>query len=775
MLSGQNSQLYSLPAGISGSASALSLISTPERMVAMGVGAGVAVAVVASVSIYRAVEDYMEKKHLEEIKAINALHKRYLSKIVLFNKHDFQGLPVIFQFGDKEKASEVSCLRFNDDEVEEIGKHMAQLPDIGLRVYRLEIQDAIRLLKGFYRERKKMFLGHENKKKEQDNTSAVLSYLMYILQTYCLNWEGYDIDIAYLDALYKFIREYASMAKTQNDVHFSRLEEVNKHIKNALEELRQRQLKLTMKDHLNELVECTSFNVDKLLRNFIRLITPVKNWDFIDHAAYDQLIRGKLRRQYTKRQLLGYTVALDFEKKIPESIFRAWSEMLAEYFYQSVNPDVIPDKRLMQKTERLFKVPDLNVLHSLQDKKYKFKKMSKQESKQLDGMEQDLKDIKSVFHQAQHFLSVELDPKTLDKDPKYVPITNDDKTILRANVIASIAALIHKIISMQYLCIHIVKSKDQLGELYLSNPEHFKNVFATLECLDKDISAATNDVFDKFKMLDRDNKNYMQMNESLKDDLVNYLDSVKSSISLLCAKIIKYRDDVKLHPDADRPTKQSVMHEMFATVETVAAMYGYQSLPAAEEVVTQPKEDDTLEEVRSPDAIRAAPSVVPEAPQFMPDDHESQMKAIENKLSQIRDRIIYLKNEADQNEIRSYDVLRRDLAAFAHHVDTMEHESNKSPERKEKIKRLTNILFQVSNDTLIYLNSANSERKRLASAFSQQIKSILHDKDNQAIDDHKHVVKKKVNKLFSLFTTTTRKRANALEKDCQSIVQGIPR
>lgn len=793
MLSGQNPVLTSLPDGIQGSASALSLISTPERLIGMAVVAGVSVAVLASVSIYRAIENYEEKKHLEEIKRINALHKQYLAKIVIFDRHEFQGLPVIFQFGEKEKASEVSCLRFNDDEVEQIGTKMSQLPDIGLAIYRMEIQDAIRKLQGYYRERKKTIFGHESKKKEFDNTSAVLSYLMYILQTYCLNWEGYDIDIAYLEALYKFIREYAGLGNHENNDHFDRLKEVNKHIKQAIQNLKERQSKLSLKDFLIDLKETTSFKVNGLLRNFIRLITPVENWHFIDHAAYDELIKGKLRRQYTKKALLGHTIAVDHEKKIPDSIFKDWSELLAKYYVQSMDPDMVPNRMLMKSPAKLFVCPDFKRLTELRDKRRKLLWLSEEEDQELDRMQDELQQIKSVFVAAQHFLSVELDPKRVHKDPRFIPIKDDHKTLMRANVIAAIAILIHKIISLHYLCTHLMKSKDQLGELYLTNPEHFKNVFAVLEKLGDDISTSANAVFDEFKRIERDNENYMQLNEKLKDNLVELLDSSQQSITMLSGKILRYRENIRKNPDRERPTKQSVMHEMFATVNSVVKMYGYQDLPPVEEIKPNKNKKDK-EEVGASDAPvspvtalapvandnnafinRAAPLARGSVMEEVGEEEPSKIEKIDELLKAIRDKITVIERESDgslrkQAEVQAYRVLRNDLAGLLTKAESIDHEDNKSDERTAKAEALFDLLHLLCSDTLDFLSYSREKRIRVSATFASHVKETLNKAEYASLDLHESKFKKKLYDMgFRFFKTESRQKAGKVEMDSHLI------
>ena len=78
-------------------------------------------------------------------------------------------------------------------------------------------------LKTFYFDRLRGEEGDSLEEKKNDVLSTVISYLLYILDNHCLHFEGYDYDIAYLDAITNFIRGYASLEQSKNTPSFSNL------------------------------------------------------------------------------------------------------------------------------------------------------------------------------------------------------------------------------------------------------------------------------------------------------------------------------------------------------------------------------------------------------------------------------------------------------------------------------------------------------------------------------------------------------------------------
>jgi hypothetical protein len=139
--------------------------------------AGVLVTVAAATFIYKSYHDYEEKKHRRSIEKIIRLHHKHLEKIIVPGYQDIRGFPPIYKLVND---SNVESMHLTDEEVEVIGTSSPHGTDTGLSDYREAVLSAILKLKDFY------FI----RTKHNDITSGVLTYLLYMLESKCLNFAG---------------------------------------------------------------------------------------------------------------------------------------------------------------------------------------------------------------------------------------------------------------------------------------------------------------------------------------------------------------------------------------------------------------------------------------------------------------------------------------------------------------------------------------------------------------------------------------------------------
>lgn len=282
---------------------------------------------------------YEEKKHKAQIKAINKLHKKYLTNLSTSSGAQITALPQIFQYKADNKT--VESLHYNADELDDIGTVPPEAPT-QLALYEQYILDAILKLKAYY---------HDLSSKD-DITAGVLSYLMNILQNRCLSFAGYEYDISYLNALISFINNYASMKNTENDTHFSRLMDVYAPLKFAVQELEKHKESMSLRDMVEETRKACLDTNNQLIRLMVRIIIPEKYDALIETVTHRELQEDILRKQYVDIEKWGIVFKSKHEIDLPNSIFHNWIMGLSNYFLEAQDPTaILHGKAFMQPDE----------------------------------------------------------------------------------------------------------------------------------------------------------------------------------------------------------------------------------------------------------------------------------------------------------------------------------------------------------------------------------------------------------------------------------------
>ena len=542
-----------------GSTTALSLAANPAALPVIAIGAGVAVTIGAAKWTYDAYNDYKKEKHLAEIEDVNKLHRTYLEKIIIFETHEIQGFPAVFKFTEKKSEADpdkVECIRFTDEDVEKMGETMPRGMDVSLTKYREHILDAILKLKDYY-------LTHvrKDKEKKKDVTSAVLAYLLYMLETKCLNFSGYEYDIAYLGALEGFINAYASLKGKLNTEHFSRLDPVRSSLLSAKQELEKHQQMMTLKDMVCELSSHCVSQSKKMIKTLARLIVEEDKWEHIKTATFAEMTSGIVRKKYIRSPWMGFIPRKDPKIEIPDSLFKDWLVWLLKYFEESINPDSPMTSDDILPPDDIFALPNLDLL-TQDHKKIKSKKLRKQ----IKETKAELDSIRAHFARCKNFITTKLDPATANEEtPNFVRVHEDKELIERAKVIASIATVTHQVISLQYLCVHLLKSLKQLGEIYVKSPRHFSLVFVVLEEMCRTIQSDVTKTKNAITAIQQGNANKGQLapQEQFPEDTKKLLTTIDVTVSKLSKRVSDYRDKVSKDKNFIARAFESVKHEMF--------------------------------------------------------------------------------------------------------------------------------------------------------------------------------------------------------------------
>lgn len=702
-----------------GSFSALSLATNPAEVPIMATIAGVGVTIAAATITYKAYKDYQEKKDRNAIEKINALHQKHLEKIFIPGYNEIKGFPPIFKLTEDKDSSTADSLHFTDEQVADISKSIPHGNDIALVPYRQAIINSILKLQEYY------FI----RKNHHDITSGVISYLLYMLQTKCLSFQGYDYDIAYIKALSKFINEYATQFGEKSQ-HFSRLNAVYSYLQTAQQRLEDHKEKLSLKDILGELKDSCLTENDRLLRMFTQMITDNDSWSLIKTATQEELAEGILRKQYVHTEIKGLVLCKDNEVYITDSLLKPWLTELAEYFVEIMDPDTGAYNNDIKSPEKMFKYPDYNRLKVLEA----ISKPTDAEESELEKIQDDLENLKNLFGISKNFLTTQLDLRTKNKMPKFISITEDSELSNRARIIAKFATLIHQSISLQYLCTHLLKSAKQLGEIYIKNPNNFCRIFSILNELCKCIIASTEELKKEFTEIQRSSLNNMQIAEKelFPEQIKDILDSLHTKITNLGTQVVKYREKAANNIESIEMQAKSVKHEMFEVASLICDMYNIcDALPARQLAAVSKKK------VETPDAL---------------------VTLINSRIAEIEK-----SEQPSSHETKKLKLFHSEIAAYRSLLETLlamkvKSEALKSPSRHEKGRKLLELTTRLCNQTLAFLELSHNERI----AHIKQLDLDVHNqalKENQFLDEQTNGMNKKLYATFhsSLFQTKSRR------------------
>lgn len=535
-----------------GSNIAMSLAANPELLpVVIGV-AGTALTIGAAVFVYTSFKNYEEKKHLAEIKAINALHAQFLEKMPIGNHNTIRGFPPIFQLKKQEGEGEhytIDSMHFTEAEVEAIGQNTTEGADIALSGYRQSILNAVLKLKEYY-------IAHPNK---IGTTAGVLCYLMYMLESKCLHFEGYDYDIAYVKGLLKFVDGYALKEDSQYSQHYSRLTPVHAYLQEALEQLEKHKETLLLEERFAELRKTAADTANELIRSFAALIIPEEKQPLTKTATIQELQSAILRQEYIKTSAgiskWRFSVRTDDREMVPTSPFQKWLAELADYYLKALDPD--SDLTDVRAPEVMFAYPNPLTTPNLTPEQKK-----------------DWVAIENLFKHCKNFVTTKATfPNKKSDTPEFVPVTETKDMIPRIQVLVYYGALIHKLISLLRLSTHLIKSLKQLGEIYIKDPHHFRKIFAVLNALCDDIKVAIKAMKDGFIAIQNSNKRAILLKHptALLDAIHTALDSLNTTLKEEHESITQYRATIS----PNDPTIATVRKEIHDVAESLAKLYKF--------------------------------------------------------------------------------------------------------------------------------------------------------------------------------------------------------
>ena len=519
--------------GILGSPEALSLANVSTMTAA---GAGVLITVAATVWTYHAWRNYEIKAHRKKIEAVNLLYEQHLKTIIV--DQEIAGFPPIFKLSEQGDAAD--ALHFTDEEIRAVGDSKSLDADIVLAKYRQHISSAILKLKKYYLERGG---------KKTDTTSGVLAYLLYMLEKKCFHFEGYTYDIAYLNAINNFINAYRMSDGGNHIRRREMLSDVYSYLDKAKEELVKHQNALSLEDLTKELNNFTVRFSEKLLRDFVKLIVPHRDWSEVPTATMDELSDFILSKPYVSYNLGEKIVLRDAIITIPESLMRTWFAWMLNYYEESISRGASLDLHELTSPTEQFKLPDWQVLTEFRNRKPQ--KFTDEEYASFKEHTEQLASLKKIFKICDNFVTMKLEPKTAASTPDFIPVTDEVEMLQRAKFMMTFATLIHQMISLEYLCVYLLESIKQLGEIYTRSPQYFSLIFTVLVGICDRVKASISLNQKAIEEIQRQNRNTPREvdQQSFPNEIIDKFEVITEQMDHLISRISNCR-----HPADGRRT-----------------------------------------------------------------------------------------------------------------------------------------------------------------------------------------------------------------------------
>lgn len=744
------------------STSALSLLASggtsaiPELIIG-----GAIVAVAAAVFTYKEYKKFEEKKHKKKIEEINKLYTERLKKITVPFYGSIDGFPPIFQLN---KENKYESLHYNAAEVKDIGKVPPSGGDVALVSYRESIRAAIRKLQEYY------FIRAQSGDEDSDEiTIRVLSYLLHMIDTKCLNFLGYEYDIAYLEALTEFINEYSSLGRGEHSQHFSRLKKVYKYLLEAKQKLEKHKEFLSLSETVAALRDHCVQHSDLMIRTFVKMVANQDDTELAATVSHDEIIDGILREHYIRKELWGIELVSDHQVDIPESVFKEWLKNLSVYYLRSLNIET------GQKTTKAPCYKDFfNFIRKAE--KYLAGKTEGSSEKEIkksnETIQEQLKLIAQVFKDSDNFIS------TIYRvsDKKFHVVHDEPTLVERTKVVANFAKLIDDVISLQYVCIHLSKSIKELGEIYVKNPRHFHKIFGAVAKLCLLIQTDLQTCVDDFIALQEKNKDEMQVarKEQFPNEVRDLLDSVAVGVERFGTEIKNCRRKAKKAINKD--TVQSVSYEMLEVVESVLGRYfkDTDTTNVGADKEGETFSDDREEHSVSFDTAQRSDNAASQSQAGSASlDKEEPLDQLKKLTQDIYNRIVSISRAEPQNS-KNYFNLYDALIVMQEKSTHLINEPDKSEERLFKAERTLELTLNLAIKTSQFLNKTLAERKQLASSFAREVHNTLNSEENSdVIDCHSNSISRFFYTHlchFSFFNTDTRKKFTEFDVACSNLM-----
>jgi hypothetical protein len=679
----------------------------------------------------------------------------------------FQGKPGEAQTADSLNASTIAALNnrdplFSDARLMNYGKHINYAMLALQEFYISRIKDRVWMYRG----------------KSEDITSSVLSYLILNISTWCYRIDSHSETLACLGALTTFVNKFASSHGKKSD-RYTHLTPVYCDLQVAHIKLWQNNLSLSYQTMLSEICPALQASSKKLMKYCLQLFLPNKHWIYVDRVTTRLLQAGKVKNSYPhSHSLIG-------EIKIPDCIFKDWIEACARHYILALSIEDHADKQGGFIDGSRFDYED---------------KLGKKE----------IAKIKLVFAESENFFT----HQTFSNAPEWKKIDKPELIKKRVDIFSKFMLLIDKINAVIYFCAHMSNRVQQLGEIYVSNPNHCAYIFEVLHGLGDKIESLLKELRDTMEFIQKDSVHFMPTDniqalfKNLNDELgaltgicvdpINdlfekhrsYPKTAKSKnenrkikpnrdVMLMIAQRIaeQYKITTVIQPEVKLAPLDSRLRSLsFHSSAGYDAEDSTTSMNSPRYEPSENKADDLLEDIEeksddeADDDSKDEKIVDSQQPGNTLFNHRSAAPAVQvegrvqaptvsaleltNKLASMHEYILDLeaKHDLTAKNCILYKKLHKSLTDLKTRGDKMLLET--TPKRVVKGQKILALVTKLSAEMYIFLHLPAVQRTTQATAFSQKIHTALDDQNY--LDDHKRTISS------YFFKTTSRKKGNEI-------------
>ena len=536
---------------------------TPAGLIAGGAIAG---AVAIAFGVEKAYKCYKHKKwqeHLKEMQDVNEIAQATIGKIFIIPGGEYKSLPLPFKFDDIENpinSKKIDSFHLASAEIEAAGDLPEQDGLVDLDDYLEKIRSAQLILKDYLQFRMKEISAHEN----TDVTCSVLSHMIYLNQTYAMNFKGFRWDIEYLEAIANYINRYASLSKHDiKSQHFNRLADVYKLLNEASDILLKSKENTSLAFSMAEMKNTCKESSRMLLTTLSKLILDDRKHQAVNNAPIELIAAGIIRKKHVNIvasiPLIGPKAFTHTgEIMLPESIFKEWIENLAGYYIKSIDassPWVLTD------------IPTINDLIEADTKKIETA---------LKKPTPEFKKILEIFKNVTTFFTTQAVLKNPnDASPENRHISNESEIIKRVLFYKQVALLCHELISMTYLSTSILNSTKQLGEIYMKNPKHFHHMFDKFYQIATQIKSKIENIIKFMREMD----NNLMIHSANK----NFFNDVEKNLKALSAILDEEKHQIngirERRKKSDTEQKAELIHRLSDIIEEMTKTFNLQLNP----------------------------------------------------------------------------------------------------------------------------------------------------------------------------------------------------
>jgi len=453
--------------------------------------------------LYRDYTAFEESKHRAEMDDVNKLYRLWVP--------DFPPI-----FNQDKSSSSIQSMHFTDEQIEAMKNPLPTDPAPELRGYRKLVSAAILKVRAWYQERIKI----QGNEARNDITAGVLSWLLYILETHCLQFEGRPIDIEDIEKIISFICGWCSLKHSEHTARFSNMGPVHELLKDAADRLREHHDSLSLQETIPVLSKSCIDESDCLMRLFVKLFVPEEYVYLADSVFEQELYQGKLRSRTIRRQFLGLKLHND-EIRL-DGFTARWISILAKQSLGAAGLLKANSSLPLRTPEQLFMIPNTqSIRYALA--------------------------INENFLTTQHKKPIE-DPDVLNK---------------RMKIIQEIAILIQKTVYLQTLCTSLSECAKELGNIYIRNPHHLVRFFSDLNALAAQIMHLGKSIKKAIMDIHTENGNTMNLAEfaELPQMITGSLQRLQTTLETTTATIRKHRYSSGQNIDVKKAT-QDATHQL---------------------------------------------------------------------------------------------------------------------------------------------------------------------------------------------------------------------